>query len=53
MENEEKWNTFTKTGRVQDYLAYAGMHEDKTTNAVDCGKETDESNRTENRFARE
>lgn len=24
MGNEESWNTFTRTGRVSDYLAYVG-----------------------------
>lgn len=24
MRNEETWNTFTRTGRVADYLAYVG-----------------------------
>ena len=24
MGNEESWNTFARTGRVSDYLAYAG-----------------------------
>ncbi len=24
MRNEESWNTFTRTGRVEDYLSYRG-----------------------------
>lgn len=27
MRNEESWNTFTRTGRVSDYLAYTGENE--------------------------
>ena len=27
MENEESWNTFARTGKVSDYLKYAGSSE--------------------------
>ena len=40
MENEEKGNIFTRTGRVQDYLAYAGRHEDIQGYAVNHTKDT-------------
>lgn len=37
MRNEEEWTTFTRTGRVSDYLAYAGDRqrmENRGENAV-------------------
>ena len=43
MENEEKWNTFTRTGRIQDYLAYAGVQEESSEGASNVVKEEKES----------
>lgn len=30
MENEENWNTFARTGKVSDYLKYAGSSESQS-----------------------
>ena len=43
MENEEKWNTFTRTGSIQDYLAYAGVQEEASEGASNVVKEEKES----------
>lgn len=43
MENEEKWNIFTRTGRIQDYLAYAGVQEESSEGASNVVKEEKES----------
>lgn len=38
MENESSWNTFTRTGRVSDYLAYA-KGEERSENRTSWGNE--------------
>lgn len=53
MENEEKWNTFARTGRIQDYLAYAGMRGEEKTHTVNSTKDTESSESRENRETRE
>lgn len=48
MENESSWNTFTRTGRVADYLAYA-QSESRSENRTGWDKEREEERGTRER----
>lgn len=49
MENEERWNTFARTGSVRDYLAYAGMRDGERTYTDNSAKNTESSEGEANR----
>lgn len=37
MKNAGEWNTFMRTGSVEDYLRYTGAYVEKTTNVQRTG----------------
>lgn len=39
MKDAGKWNTFMRTGSVEDYLRYTGVYDEKTTNEQRTGRQ--------------